>query len=880
MSYFDHSAGEQETGGGKNRRLLTGRVPQLMVFLNGMVLTIVAYLVLSVFTRDIMMDEYRNMTDEAREVLGVRISEMENNLNLISTILALSNVVTGEEAQARLKSASSKMDLFDHLIWIYPSEGSWKYRDLVDYTDKNKLISLTTGEGKSLIQHILSKRAQKNGGSFVLLDFEGAEYIQENTDPVVKGRYFVYARNIRGETGDKGVLAAVSRVSLMANTDWMVERDMIHRLAVRDAESGRRLLLLDRNPETASDSGGASDFTYDYEMDVANSVWKVEMRLGKDKNMLLLQQSPILMLFFGLTLTIVGTMYVRNNQRQSYRLSGMNRALAQKNYELNSEVAERERLNQNLRKVEREYRAIIDSVSDIIFELNVEGDILFLNETWPRVTGTAIDHSLNRNIFDMLHPQDQIEQKSAFRQLVAGKRPAYRAFTRLITGDGTYHAVELAMSMLRQDESRQIRVVGMITDIEDRRRTERALTEAEKKYRTIVENAAGGIYQVTPEGQFVSANPAFARILGYDHADQMMRFVRNAHEQLYKNPRERSRFVRELEQTGAVRDYETEMLTKTGEVIWVSENARAVRDEDNRIVYYEGSIENITQRKEAEINMRKAIMESDMASRAKSEFLANMSHELRTPLNAIIGFSEIIKNEVFGPISQRQYWEYARDIHDSGRQLLRIINDILDVSRIEAGERQLNESLIDMDRLVSSCLNFVSGRIEEAKLQVNNLCAGTVPNLVGEDLAVKQSLLNLLSNAVKFTQPGGSITISHEIDNFGQLRLSVTDTGVGMDESEIEKALSPFGQINSALSRATSGSGLGLTLVTSLMKLHGGSLELVSQKGIGTTATLVFPKKRVAIDTAKKKTEAEKVEPAAIHDPEADGDQPTNRTIQ
>ena len=659
---------------------------------------------------------------------------------------------------------------------------------------------------------------------------------------------------------------------MVVDIDGLLENPSIYRLTINDAESGKRLFLMDRAHKNIEDIGSKGDFLHEYEMDISGGIWKINMRLGSDRNMFLLRQSPLLILFFGLTLTVVGTMYVRNNQRQSYRLSTMNRALAQKNYEMNSEVAERERLNQSLRKAEREYRAIIDSVSDIIFELNSDGELLFVNETWSRITGYESEQSLHRNLFEMLHPQDQEEQKAAFKQMVVGKRPAYRAFTRIRTSSGVFHAAELAMSMLRQDNSRQLRVVGTITDVEDRRRTERALTEAEKKYRTIVENAAGGIYQLTPEGHFLSVNMAYARILGYDSPEHVIKGIRNAHEQLYRQPRDRARFIREIEQKNIIKGFEAEMLTSNGEIIWVNENARAVRDDAGTVLYYEGSIENISQRKAAEMKMGEAMLQSDLASRAKSEFLANMSHELRTPLNAIIGFSEIIRNEVFGAINHPQYREYAKDIHDSGKQLLRIINDILDVSRIDAGDRQLNESTINMDQLIQSCISFMSTKIMDARLTINNTTVKSIPQMVGEELAVKQSLLNILSNGVKFTQPGGSITISHEIDDDGRLRLSVTDTGVGLDADEIEKALSPFGQIETSLSRSTAGSGLGLTLVTSLMKLHGGHLEMVSQKGIGTTATLVFPKKRVVQDTAKA-DEDNKIAAGSVTDS-------TGRTIQ
>jgi signal transduction histidine kinase len=221
-----------------------------------------------------------------------------------------------------------------------------------------------------------------------------------------------------------------------------------------------------------------------------------------------------------------------------------------------------------------------------------------------------------------------------------------------------------------------------------------------------------------------------------------------------------------------------------------------------------------------------------------------MSHELRTPLNAIIGFSEIIKNEVLGPLGNKQYWEYSRDIYDSGKGLLKIISEILEISRIETGDRQITESLVDISKVSKSCVDFLSQKAQDGRLTVtNNLL--DAPNVVGEELAVKQILLNLLSNAIKFTPAGGQVTLSHEIDAEGQLRVSITDTGVGLDEKEIEKALSPFGQIDSALSRKGSGTGLGLTLVDSLIRLHHGRLELFSQKGLGTTATIIFPAKIV-----------------------------------
>jgi PAS domain S-box-containing protein len=426
----------------------------------------------------------------------------------------------------------------------------------------------------------------------------------------------------------------------------------------------------------------------------------------------------------------------------------------------------------------------------------------------------------------------------------------------------------MAVSMLRLDENRKARVVGSFTDVEERRRAERALGEAEKKYRAIVENAAGGIFQMTPEGQMLSANPSMARILGFETADRMLRDVRSAFDYLFLIPRDRTKFLRELTLNGLVKNLEVQGKNAGGDKMWLNINARSVGDNDGNILYFEGSLENITQRKDAELALREAKIHSDLSSRAKSEFLANMSHELRTPLNAIIGFSEIIKNEVLGPVANRQYWEYSSDIYTSGKKLLGIINEILDVSRIDAGDRQLNESSIDLGKIVTECVSFIGPRVREGNLKLTNLIEGRIPALIGEELAIKQILLNLLSNAVKFTPAGGRVTLSYEIDRDGQMLVSVTDTGIGLDETEIEKALSPFGQVDTGLSRSGSGAGLGLTLVDSLIKLHGGRLELFSQKGIGTTATVVFPARRIGVraddaQNAPRQTGAEPINDGA-----------------
>ena len=493
---------------------------------------------------------------------------------------------------------------------------------------------------------------------------------------------------------------------------------------------------------------------------------------------------------------------------------------------------------------EKDNRAIIDSVSDVLFETDAQGQLLFISAAWQKITGFDVERSKDHNLFSMLYPEDQEKQRHDFELLLKGQKQAYRSFTRLRCDDGMFRAVELAMSMIRQDEDRQLRVVGTITDVEERRRAERALAEAEKKYRTIVENAAGGIYQLTPEGLYLSANPAMARILGYDTPEELLRWVKNANGLVYTDIEERQNFINTLITQKHIFGYEIEVLTKDGTKIWVRENIRVVKDDQNNVMYFEGSMEDITQRKEADIALMQAKIQSDIANRAKTEFIANMSHELRTPLNAIIGFSDIMKNEVMGALGQDIYKDYVTDINKSGKSLLKIINEILDISKIEAGKRELSEREFPLLETLKSCLNFYETRMKEKNLTVI-IEANDMPSLIGEELSIKQVIGNIYSNAIKYTPNGGRITVFTNYDSNGAFRLSITDTGIGMGNHDIKKALSPFGQLDNSLDRDGAGTGLGLPLSQALMTIHGGSIEILSEKSIGTTVALIFPSQRV-----------------------------------
>lgn len=252
-----------------------------------------------------------------------------------------------------------------------------------------------------------------------------------------------------------------------------------------------------------------------------------------------------------------------------------------------------------------------------------------------------------------------------------------------------------------------------------------------------------------------------------------------------------------------------------------------------------------------EVVVRRAAEEAaEAASQAKSQFLANMSHELRTPLNAIIGFSEIIGDELIGRIGNARYVEYAKDIRESARHLLSVINEVLDFSRAEAGELKLDESEFDPAQTIHWAQRMVEERAAAAGLRLEIALPESLPRLRADERMLRQMLLNLLWNAIKFTAEGGRITVLAERGMAGTLLIRVADTGIGMSHEEIPIALKPFRQVDSGLARKHGGTGLGLPLVKSRIELHGGSLEIDSTPGVGTTVTLVFPADRLVAPSA------------------------------
>ncbi len=256
----------------------------------------------------------------------------------------------------------------------------------------------------------------------------------------------------------------------------------------------------------------------------------------------------------------------------------------------------------------------------------------------------------------------------------------------------------------------------------------------------------------------------------------------------------------------------------------------------------------VNQLHEREERLKIAMNQAVAANKAKTDFLANMSHELRTPLNAIIGFSEMIKVETFGPIGAPQYVEYVADIHNSGNHLLNVINDVLDMSKIEAGQLEPDVGKIDMTEVARTCISFSKERAAKGDVVLNSNIKDDLPQIFADDRMMKQIILNLLSNAIKFTPEQGVVELSISADKQRGCVVQVRDNGIGIDPDKLHAVMQPFGQIDAKLDRKYEGTGLGLPLVKSMIDMHEGTLDIDTAIGRGTTVTFTLPPECVVDD--------------------------------
>ncbi|RMD86992.1 MAG: PAS domain S-box protein [Alphaproteobacteria bacterium] len=480
--------------------------------------------------------------------------------------------------------------------------------------------------------------------------------------------------------------------------------------------------------------------------------------------------------------------------------------------------------------------AILDSATQGIV-VHRGGPPLYVNRTMMQLVGVKRDSpALLRPILEWIHPHDRNRVATFMRARMLGRgAPRDYEFRLLAPRGGELWISCRAMAIQWTDGPA---VLASCYDITPHKQVERAQERSETLFKRV--------FQATPDmvclsyldtGIFLDVNDNFARAIGMSRKDILGQSIFDL--EIWDEPAMAMRIRAMIRRHGSIRQMKARIRRADGESFPISFSAESLVVDGAEVLLLIGR--DITDDLAREEELCRSRDAAELANRAKSEFLANMSHELRTPLNAILGFSEIIGGELLGPLGDPRYREYAEDIHRSGAHLLAIINDILDLSKVEAGRLEIRPHRIDVEELISGAVRLVRERAQTAGLAL--AVEITPPDLAfhADDRLCKQILLNLLTNAIKFTPQGGRISVQASAQPEGGCRLVVADSGVGMSDDEIRRALMPFGQVDSVLTRSHEGTGLGLPLVSAFVAAHGGRFEIRSEKGAGTTATVILP---------------------------------------
>jgi two-component system sensor histidine kinase/response regulator len=493
------------------------------------------------------------------------------------------------------------------------------------------------------------------------------------------------------------------------------------------------------------------------------------------------------------------------------------------------DVSEQRRAERALQDSERYYRELFDEAPVAYHELDLENRITRVNATESQMLGYTAEEMVGRPVTDFI-----IEDRTAASAKTDDtKHGSYESVFRRKDG----RKVPVLMRQTRMTDGAGV-VCGMratLQDISELMRKEQELRYAEEKYRSIFENAIEGIFQTTAEGSYMSVNPALASIYGYDSIDHLMGTVTHIAKQLYVRPGRRAEFAAIMSEKGSVSDFVSQIYRRDRSIIWISERARAVRDGDGKLLYYEGTVEDITARRETEEAIRKARDAALESARLKSEFLANMSHEIRTPMNGIIGMTGLLLDTEMTP-KQR---DFAQTISGSADALLTIINDILDFSKIEAGMLIFEEIDFQLGSVVEGSVELLAARAASKSIELASLVYNDVPTgLRGDPGRLRQVLTNLIGNAVKFTDAGEVVVRANcqeADDTHVTIRFSVTDTGIGISQEAQQNLFQAFVQADGSTTRRFGGTGLGLAICKQLVARMSGEIGVTSELGKGST---------------------------------------------
>ncbi len=506
------------------------------------------------------------------------------------------------------------------------------------------------------------------------------------------------------------------------------------------------------------------------------------------------------------------------------------------------DVTQRKRIEEELAYERDLLRALLDHIPDRIYFKDVNCRFLRCSKSMASRLGLTDPHAVvGKTDFDF-HPQEQAQEfyNDEQRILLTGE-PLINKLERQLDHDGNEIWASVTKVPIYTQSGSIAGLVGLSRDITQLKQTEQALRQAEEKYRAIYENSVEGIFQTTRDGHFISANPALARLYGYGSPDELVTALTDIENQLYVDPKRREEFSLLMREQGAVSGFESQAFRKDKSIIWISESARTVRDSTGNFLFYEGILEDITARKQAEFEREKAREAALESARTKAQFLANMSHEIRTPMNAITGMTGLLTDTKL----TKEQREYVETIRDSTDTLLGVIDDILDFSKIEAGKLSLEIIDLDLRDAVESSVEMLAERAHKKNIDLACWIDPDVPsNLSGDPVRIRQILANLVSNAVKFTEKGEvlvHVSKLEENENRIVARFDVKDTGIGIPPDAMARIFQEFTQADGSTTRKYGGTGLGLTISKQIVSLMDGEIGVDSTPGEGSTFWFKVP---------------------------------------
>jgi hypothetical protein len=473
-----------------------------------------------------------------------------------------------------------------------------------------------------------------------------------------------------------------------------------------------------------------------------------------------------------------------------------------------------------LSRSEARHRLLLDNMADAVFTIDLEGNVTFVNPSTEKLTGYPAARLLKMNMKEIIAPEYYRIILERLQARIRGETYLPPLEFEVIRADGEKLPIEMHTSPVYDEKGTLIGVQGIACDITDRRRTETELRASEEKFRHICETSLDAIYKTSLDGKILEMSPPGVSMFGFENLDELRKANIKG---LYVNPDDRIRFI-ELADKGPVRGFETRFRRKDGKIIDAVINSYALRDGDGRIVGFQGAIINTTERRRME--------------RMRGQFISAVTHELRTPLVSIKGYVDLIL-EGSGSITE----DVQSNLHVVRRntdRLLGLVNDLLDLSRMQAGRFELKLQPIDFKTVIQSCMAEAKPLVEEKKLNVQIEVPENPLRIQGDQVRLCQVLMNLLSNATKFSSEGGDVTLRVEEEN-KSIKVQVSDRGIGIRKEDLERVFEPF----SAIEKPTyvKGTGLGLSVCKGLVEAHGGKIWVESAgEGEGAKFTFTLPK--------------------------------------